>query len=194
MEGPKSPSDRPLPNRLAECANSQSLQQLRVESLFSPAVLRRSSCCRFRLLSPPTAAAVPAVAPLLDCARVVANPPTCPLYCQRRSRRFDNYFRWTILLLLLHFYNSHSHYYYYYYYYSRDDGSNCSRVLLRRRFPNSCPNSLALASCAAALYSPWYYYYYSMMLMILRFDYYYYYYYPTKNRSFLLLFLLLLLD
>lgn len=183
MEGPKSPSDRPLPNRLAECANSQSLQQLRVESLFSPAVLRRSSCCRFRLLSPPTAAAVPAVALLLDCARVVANPPTCPLYCQRRSRRFDNYFRWTILLLLLlHFYNSHSHYYYYY---SRDDGSNCSRVLRRRRFPNSCPNSLALASCAAALYSPWY-------LMILRFGddcYYCYYYYPTKNRSFLFLLL-----
>ena len=178
MEGPKSPSDRPLPNRLAECANSQSLQQLRVESLFSPAVLRRSSCYRFRLLSPPTAAAVPAVALLLDCARVVANPPTCPLYCQRRSRRFDNYFRWTILLLL-HFYNSHSHYYYYY---SRDDGSNCSRVLRRRRFPNS----LALASCAAALYSPWY-------LMILRFDYYYYYYcyyyYLTKNRSNLFLLL-----
>ena len=178
MEGPKSPSDRPLPNRLAECANSQSLQQLRVESLFSPAVLRRSSCYRYRLLSPPTAAAVPAVALLLDCARVVANPPTCPLYCQRRSRRFDNYFRWTILLLLLHFYNSHSHYYYYY---SRDDGSNCSRVLRRRRFPNS----LALASCAAALYSPWY-------LMILRFDYYYYYcyyYYLTKNRSNLFLLL-----
>ena len=92
--GSKSPSVRPLPNHLGECASLQLLQQLRVEFLVlhpTRGFLHWSSRRCFRSYR--------------DCDRVVASHLTCLLYYQHY--RCEKYSR----LFLLHFYNSRYCYY-----------------------------------------------------------------------------------